>query len=785
MKFILFTFLFFFQALLFGQLNIDSVSHINYVQLHDTYLNDVWGFVDETGKEYALVGARKGTSVVDISDPENPVEVFWEPGLESVWRDLKTHGNYAYITTEAENGLLILDLTSLPDPSGITAHYYTGPAGSNWQSAHNLYIDQDGYAYIFGANRGNGGVIILDVHTNPLQPIEVGTFDNWYCHDGYVRDNTMYLAHISDGFLSIVDVTSKSNPVLLGSKQTSSSFTHNIWPSDNGQFAFTTDEVSGAFLDAYDVSDPSNIIQVDKIQSSPGAGVIPHNVHIYNDFIVTSYYSDGVTIHDASRPHNLVEVGNFDTYPAQTMGYDGCWGVYPFFPSGLAAAADITQGLFILRPNYQRASFIEGTVVDATTLNAIQGVKVQIQNHNQTEFTSTTGTYATGFHQATEVEVTFSKPAYYPQTHIVPLIQNQVVALNIELVPIPPFSHTVFVFEEGTSTPIASADIRLEGSLIEHNNQSNGLGEREFELYYEESYTLTVGKWGYFTHCQEISLNPQSTSTSIYLKKGYFDDFSFDFGWTTTSNEDQSGFQMTGFWERGIPQGTSTNSAPFIDADYDCGKYAYVTGNHPNQAAEYDEIKHGRVTLYSPIFDLTSYATPYIHYSRWFYNYHGPNLPYDDTLDVFLTNGTTTVKIDSIGSDTLQFYKWIQRSFLASDFLPLTASMQLIFTVADEDPDVNVTEAGVDFFFISEENEVSIEESQTLQNIVIYPNPAQHLLHILQPQASHWKLLTLEGKVVKELYVDGEQGEFQVEEIANGMYLLSSIHGVYKVQIMR
>ena len=80
--------------------------------------------MDETGIEYALVGARKGTSVVSLASPENPVEVFWEPGMESIWRDLKTWQNHAYITTEAENGLLIMDLSPLPGSNAIVTNYY-------------------------------------------------------------------------------------------------------------------------------------------------------------------------------------------------------------------------------------------------------------------------------------------------------------------------------------------------------------------------------------------------------------------------------------------------------------------------------------------------------------------------------------------------------------------------------------------------------------------------------------------------------------------------------------
>ena len=198
-----------------SQLNIDSVSHVDYNALHATQLNDIWGFTDELNNEYALVGARKGVSIVDVTTPSNPQEVFWTQGMESVWRDLKTFGDYAYVTTEADDGLLIIDLTGLPSNTNLPLTNWYDTGADFWSSAHNLWIDENGICYIFGANRGNGGVIMLDVATDPMNPTEVGEFDNWYCHDVYVRNDTMYLAHIFDGFISIVDVTDKSNPVLL------------------------------------------------------------------------------------------------------------------------------------------------------------------------------------------------------------------------------------------------------------------------------------------------------------------------------------------------------------------------------------------------------------------------------------------------------------------------------------------------------------------------------------------------------------------------------------------
>ena len=38
--------------------------------------NDIWGWVDSDGNEYALVGLRKGFSVVNVTNPTSPIEEF-------------------------------------------------------------------------------------------------------------------------------------------------------------------------------------------------------------------------------------------------------------------------------------------------------------------------------------------------------------------------------------------------------------------------------------------------------------------------------------------------------------------------------------------------------------------------------------------------------------------------------------------------------------------------------------------------------------------------------------
>lgn len=757
-----------------SQLNVDSVGRINYITEHATMLNDVWGYVDENGNEYGLVGAEKGTAIVDVTIPSNPTEVFWEPGMQSIWRDLKTWGDYAYVTTEALNGLLVIDMSPLPSSTALTTSYYTGPLGSEWQSAHNLYIDSSGYAYIFGANRGNGGVIILDVHTDPMNPIEVGIFDDWYVHDGYVLRDTMYLGNIYEGFMSMVDVTDKANPILLGTAGTPSTFAHNVWTTTDGNFAFTTDEVSAGYIGAFDISDPTNIVEVDRIQSSPGAGVIPHNTHVLNNFLVTSYYSDGVVVHDVTHPYNMIEVGNYDTYFDQTTSYDGCWGAFPYLPSGLILATDRSEGFFVLSPTYVQASYLEGLVTNSLTTSPIDLVEVTIAGGNQLENTASNGFYATGMAASGVYDVTYFKVGYFPQTISTTINSGVITTQDVQLVPIPPFTLTVNVFEFGSTTPIDGADVKFEMSLLVTEGQTNALGEEVLTLYYEDVYNVSVGKWGYVTYCDQLNVDNTTGSIDVYLRTGIYDDFTFDFGWSA------SGTATTGLWERGIPNTTNGNTAPGIDSNNDCNDIAYVTGNGESVVPDFDDVDNGTVTLASPVMDLTGYADPYVNYERWFYNFHGPNPPPDDTLEVSVSNGLTTVIIEQTDGDPANFFSWHEVSLRIQDFIPVTSTMQFFFKTSDISPQVNITEAGVDHFFIAEAAELGIDELEA--KLSVYPNPVGNELTIEGVETHQdYKMVAPNGNVVLMGSVSELEQTINVSQLNQGVYFLMISNEVIKI----
>lgn len=413
----------------FAQLNMEELGFLPYTQS----LSDIWAHADSQGNEYALVGTYTGLSIVDVTDPSSPNEVFFGAGVNSIWRDLKTWGDYAYVSTEGGAGIYIVDMSPLPGAITNTS-LFTGSTYP-FTTVHNIYIDETGKLYNFGSDNGVGGAIIYDLTNDPMNPTELGRFNDYYFHDGMARGDTLWGAAIYQGFFAAVDVSDPSNPQAMATKTTPGFFAHNCWISDDGNILFTTDEIESGFIAAYDVSDFDNIFETDKVQSSPGNNVIPHNVHVLNDYLITAYYSDGVTIHDAARPGNLIEVGNYDTSPNfPGPGYHGSWGATPYLPSGNILAADIEEGLYILGPDYKRACYLEGIVTDSSTGLPINNVQIKIEPTIITDVTDFSGSFAFGTPIAEVYNIKFSHSDYNEKVYENVILENgELTYLDVEL----------------------------------------------------------------------------------------------------------------------------------------------------------------------------------------------------------------------------------------------------------------------------------------------------------------------------------------------------------------
>jgi hypothetical protein len=147
---------------------------------------------------------------------------------------------------------------------------------------------------------------------------------------------------------------------------------------------------------------------------------------------VNSYYKDGITIVDASRPDNLVTVGRYDTYTQGSgNGFNGAWGVYPFLPSGNILVSDIDNGLFVLTPTYVRACYLEGVVRNSCTGLPVSGVQVQIVGGtHHTEQSKVTGEYKTGTAVSGNFDIVFSKAGYQSVTLTQVALSNGVLVVR-------------------------------------------------------------------------------------------------------------------------------------------------------------------------------------------------------------------------------------------------------------------------------------------------------------------------------------------------------------------
>jgi choice-of-anchor B domain-containing protein len=756
-----------------AQLNIDFVGRLDYQALRSSNLSNLWGYTDELGNEYALVGVcgtggsnPGGISVVSLADPANPVEVFFFPGPPSIWREIKVWGDHAYMTTEADDGeLTIVDLSPLPQSTDLPAIVWDAPG---WSTSHSLFIDENGRLFLHGANRGNGGVIMYDLTQNPMNPVEVGEFDTWYCHDSFARGDTLYAAHVYDGFFSIVDVSDPANPILLGTRVTPNEFTHNTWLDDSGNYLFTTDERTNSYVGAYDVSDPTDITEVDRLRSDNGSGAIPHNTYWLNDYVITSYYTFGVTIYDASDPHNMVEVGHYDTTPLSGDGFFGAWGVYPFFPSGNLIISDIERGLFVLAPTYAQACRLEGEVTNALTGLPVGNATVQITGTTVQDITAVDGLYATGYHTAGSYTVTVSAPGYLSSTTAdVALVNGQVTVLNIQLQPLVPFTITGAVTTAGTGAPVSGATVVCTSPTYSYSATTQADGGYSIAGAFADTYTITAGRWGWKTVC----LAPQALSPAgsnvvdVQLPLGYADDFALQLGWTT------SGSASAGLWERGVPVGTTlgnTPANPGADATGDCGDEAYVTGNGGGGAGS-DDVDGGNVVLTSPLFDATDGQVPHVRYKRWFFNGGGSGNP-NDQLTIALSNGSTTATIETVTAATSGNSSWVQRDIIIASFIMPTANMRLIATAVDNEPG-HVVEAGLDVFELVYESGNGIE-SHARAPLAVYPNPSEGLFTLRSPGAGVAQIIDAAGRVIQTARIPSEGDHVIRLATAPGAYVL-------------
>jgi len=373
--------------------NIDLLSHMPLAEFSASpgSANDIWGFTDlDDNREYALIGFNNGTSVVDVTNPESPVEVGSISGNNSIWRDIKAyqckddstgqHKAWAYVTTEANQGLQVIDLSDLPNSISLvnTVNEFSG--------AHNIYManidyttnsaleGMEPFVYVAGAGKNSGAYRVYGIKdpSNPelVTSPPVGT---GYIHDATTMvitdDRTGQCANshnpcellidYNESSVDIWDMTDKLNPFKISSTTyTNSSYTHSGWWSSDQKYLFIHDEGDetsfgiNTTVNIMDISDLANPVVLPPWRGPEKS--IDHNGFTKGDRYYMSAYRSGLMVLDVSDPTSISLEGNFDTFPvpaANTAEFNGAWGAYPYLPSGNILLSDFEIGLFVLKDN--------------------------------------------------------------------------------------------------------------------------------------------------------------------------------------------------------------------------------------------------------------------------------------------------------------------------------------------------------------------------------------------------------------------------------------------------
>jgi choice-of-anchor B domain-containing protein len=779
-KSILFIFFsaFLFISSTFGQgvsRNATLLSHVPF----DENSSDIWGY-EKDGLHYAVIGNATKTSVFSLEDPKSPILRHQAFGARSIWRDIKSYKNHIYVTTDqGQDGVVIIDMTLAPDT--ITHTFFKpdlifGSDTTRLRTCHNLYIDEKGFMYLAGCNINKGGVLMYDLNANPNVPDYAGIADLAYSHDAFTRGDTLYTSEIYQGVMGIYDVSDKANPKLLAGQTTSRIFTHNVWPSDDGKYAFTTDEKGGAYVDAYDISDLNNIRLVDKFRplDRETDNVIPHNTHYYNGFLVVSWYTDGLRIVDAHRPENLIEVAHYDTWEDPLIahnGFFGCWGAFPYTGSNLVYASDINNGLFVVDVDYKRACYLEGQITNEEG-KGINNVFVEIlSDQTNREYSAPSGQYRTGQALSGKFKVRISHPDYLTVTDEVTLNNAEVTILDVVMIK---KELKTVSFEVKDNNDLIASNILLRTIGDERLLKTVKSNVLTVEIP-ESNYEIFVNSWGYLNYYAKYFdvTAKRDNSLNLTLENGYQDNFEIDLGWKVFSTPN-----MSGEWIRVLPRKTemlpNQIANPGNDSD-DNGIKAMITGNGM-PGADFRDVDNGITTLISPPMDLSAYAQPKASYDVWFFN-AGGNSPINDTMYVKISNGKDEVIIDKIYgiSDG-----WVKVTDIdVKSFITLTDSMHLIVEASDQTGNLgHIVEAGFDNFLIKDFVSSVKDDNIQANKINLFPNPASEMLQVRlsSPKAQYGNLeYSIRNALGQRLSIgnlDFHASSIDISSLATGIYYL-------------
>ena len=314
-------------------------------------------------------------------------------------------------------------------------------------------------------------------------------------------------------------------------------------------------------------------------------------------------------------------------------------------------------------------------------------------------------------------------------------------------------------------------------------------GRIVLQLPGDDSITVRLAAWEHLAHIFAVAPATPDATIEHDVELFYdilYDDAEFDLGWQLSSPDDDA---TAGGWARAMPRGVRTDDArdilvePDLAEDYDANRdstaYAFLTAPSPSASRdpEATDVDGGKVTMTSPLFDLTNGFCAVVTFGLWYSNDAKPGVDPDDTLVVQLSNdrGQTWHDVERLSEST---NGWQGFSFQADHFDTQTEEMMMRIVASDYGNE-NWVEAGFDqlsmVYLLSAGNDhadrdfearlVGTDRSGGLAVLVESERPIRQATAVLYGPGGDRIRQLFSGDIVGELRLPFEHGD-----LASGQY---------------
>jgi hypothetical protein len=336
----------------------------------------------------------RGVFIMDVSNPEAPVlRSHYNPGANLQFLEAIVIGNRGYFGTGNTGGVHIVDLTDPASPQLLGIVNATN--GGGYPTIHEMMVfDQGGRRYLLENSNSTATVPlrIIDV-TNPAAAVLKWQFTSGtggWIHAMHIRGDRLYLSNFTSPRVDIYSIANLATqtPTQLGSVAVGLSSNHSAWTSEDGNYLYSAREIGDSAatnpgdIRVYDVSNPASPMLVKRV-SMAELGIVavtPHNPVVMGNKLYVAWYQAGTLVFDITNPADPVQIGRYDTWPAQfteedlaevrssvsrfdakdivcgenrasnqqIAGYNGNWAVYPFLGEDKVLLGDLATGLYVV-----------------------------------------------------------------------------------------------------------------------------------------------------------------------------------------------------------------------------------------------------------------------------------------------------------------------------------------------------------------------------------------------------------------------------------------------------